>query len=102
MHRPKSLAVLSVISALSLVSCREKPRPPREFSGQTAFGYIQTQVGYGPRIPGTEAHQRERQWLDSLLQRRADTVLVQDWKHVTGKGDSLALTNFLARFNPKA
>jgi hypothetical protein len=102
MHRPKSLAVLSVISALSLVSCREKPRPPREFSGQTAFGYIQTQVGYGPRIPGTEAHQRERQWLDSLLQRRADTVVVQDWKHVTGKGDTLALTNFLARFNPKA
>jgi hypothetical protein len=101
MHRPKSLAIFS-LSVLTVVSCREKPRPAREFSGPTAFAYIQTQVGYGPRIPGTEAHQRERQWLDSLLRSRADTLVTQEWKHVTAKGDTLPLTNFLARFNPKA
>jgi hypothetical protein len=88
--------------ALSVLSCREKERPPREFDGQTAFGYIQTQIGFGPRIPGTDAHQRERQWLDSLLRSRADTLVIQDWKHVTAKGDTLALTNFLARFKPAA
>jgi Zn-dependent M28 family amino/carboxypeptidase len=41
-------------------------------------------------------------WLDSLLRQRADTVVVQSWKHVTAKGDTLALQNFLARFNPSA
>lgn len=41
-------------------------------------------------------------WLDSLLRTRADTVVVQQWTHVTTKGDSLSLTNFLARFNPGA
>jgi glutaminyl-peptide cyclotransferase len=85
-----------------LFSCREKSRPPREFDGQAAFGYIEKQVGFGPRIPGTKAHRQMATWLDSLLRQRADTVVVQSWKHVTAKGDTLALQNFLARFNPSA
>jgi hypothetical protein len=101
MHLPKYLSIISVLSALS-VSCKEKPRPPREFEGATALGYIQTQVGFGPRIPGTEAHRRMGGWLDSLLRQRADTVLVQSWPHVTARGDTLPLRNFIARFNPSA
>jgi glutaminyl-peptide cyclotransferase len=97
-----ALSVLSVLSALSVLSCREKARPPREFDGQTAFGYIEKQIGYGPRIPGTKAHEQMATWLDSLLRQRADTLVVQRWKHVTVKGDTLPLQNFLARFNPSA
>ena len=41
-------------------------------------------------------------WLDSLLRQRADTVIVQSWKHVTAGGDTLPLRNFIARFNPGA
>jgi Zn-dependent M28 family amino/carboxypeptidase len=41
-------------------------------------------------------------WLDSLLRARADTVVVQRWNHVTTGGDTLPLSNFLARFNPAA
>ena len=85
-----------------LFSCREKPRPPREFDGQAAFGYIEKQIGWGPRIPGTKAHQQVATWLDSVLRQRADTLVVQSWKHVTVKGDTLPLQNFLARFNPSA
>jgi glutaminyl-peptide cyclotransferase len=94
------LLVLPIIPIL--FSCREKPRPPREFDGQIALGYIQQQVGYGPRIPGSDAHRRMGQWLDSLLRQRADTLVVQQWKHVTAKGDTLPLTNFIARFKPDA
>lgn len=104
MRRPNQLLVLSALSALSVLSvggCR-KERPPREFDGQTAFGYIEKQVGFGPRIPGTKAHQQMATWLDSLLRRRADTVVVQSWNHVTVNGDTLQLRNFLARFNPSA
>jgi Zn-dependent M28 family amino/carboxypeptidase len=100
MHLPRNLAVTAVLAVFS-ASCREKPRPPREFDGQTAFGYIQTQIGYGPRIPGTEAHQRMGHWLDSLLRSRADTLVTQSWKHVTARGDTLRLTNFIARFKPQ-
>jgi peptidase M28-like protein len=102
MQFPKNLSVLAVLAVVAVLSCREKARPPREFDGQTAFGYIQTQVGFGPRIPNTEAHRRMAGWLDSLLRQRADTLVVQNWKHVTAQRDTLALTNFVARFNPQA
>jgi peptidase M28-like protein len=84
-----------------LAACR-KARPPQEFDGQSALGYVQTQVGFGPRVPGTKAHEQMGNWLDSLLRRRADTVVVQSWNHVTAKGDILPLRNFIARFNPGA
>ncbi len=101
--RPRPVSVLSILPVLCVLSaCREKPRPPREFDGAAAFGYIQTQVGFGPRVPGTEAHRRMGDWLDSLLRERADTVIVQSWKHVTAGGDTLPLRNFIARFNPSA
>ena len=97
------LTVFSVLSAISVLfaACR-KARSPGEFDGRAAFGYIQTQVGFGPRIPGSEAHRRMGNWLDSLLHQRADTVIVQSWRHVTAQGDTLPLRNFIARFNPSA
>ncbi|MBA3343863.1 MAG: M28 family peptidase [Gemmatimonadales bacterium] len=91
-----------VLPALLLLgACREAPRP-REFDGPGAFRYIETQVAFGARIPGTEAHAGMAQWLDSLLRERADTLVVQSWNHVTAKGDTLPLKNFLARFRPAA
>jgi glutaminyl-peptide cyclotransferase len=97
------VAVLSVLSVFSVLSaCREKPRAPREFDGQTAFGYIEKQIGWGPRIPGTKAHDQMGNWLDSLLRQRADTLVVQSWNHVTAGRDTLRLRNFIARFNPSA
>jgi glutaminyl-peptide cyclotransferase len=104
MRRPNQVRLLSALSVLSVlsVSCKEKPRPPREFEGATAFGYIEQQVAFGPRVPGTDAHRKMADWLDSLLRQRADTVIVQSWNHVTSKGDTLPLKNFIARFNPSA
>jgi hypothetical protein len=91
-----------VLVVVGLVAgCRKKP-PPRQFDGQAAFRYLEAQVGFGPRLPGSEAHRREAAWLDSLLRRRADTLIVQSWTHVTAAGDSLPLTNFVARFRPAA
>ena len=36
------------------------------------------------------------------MRQRADSVITQRWTHVTAKGDSLALQNVIARFNPGA
>lgn len=92
-----------LLLALVLASaCRERAPHRREFDGQAAFRYIETQVAFGPRIPGTAAHQHMAAWLDSMLRQRADTLVVQSWTHVTAAGDSLALTNFIARFKPAA
>jgi hypothetical protein len=90
---------------LSLVlagACGEAPLPPKEFDGAAAFRYVEAQLGFGPRIPGSPGHARMADWLDSLSRARADTVVVQRWTHVTRQGDSLPMVNVLARFNPQA
>jgi glutaminyl-peptide cyclotransferase len=91
-----------LLAILLLPACHEARKHVREFDGTSAFHYLETQVGFGPRIPGTEAHRRMVAWLDSLLRQRADTLVVQSWTHVTASGDSLPLTNFVARFRPAA
>jgi Zn-dependent M28 family amino/carboxypeptidase len=93
---------LALLAFILVAGCRDRVSHAREFAGPAAFHYIESQVGFGPRIPGTEAHRRAAAWLDSLLRQRADTVVVQSWTHVSAKGDSLPLTNFIARFNPGA
>jgi Zn-dependent M28 family amino/carboxypeptidase len=90
------------ILLLALAGCHEKKPHVREFDSTSAFAYLKTQVDFGPRIPNTEAHRREAAWLDSLLRARADTLIVQSWTHVTAGGDSLHLTNYVARFRPAA
>jgi Zn-dependent M28 family amino/carboxypeptidase len=99
MHRPIRAAFAVAVLA---VSCRERPKPPQEFVGTSAFSYIQSQVAFGPRVPGTPAHEKMGNWLDSLLRHRADTVVVQSWTHVTAAKTKLPLRNFIARFNPAA
>ncbi len=84
---------------LLLAACGDAAPPEREFNGNVAFTYLERQVGFGYRIPGTPAHAATAAWLDSLLRTRADSVVVQAWDHVTGKGDTLPMRNLLARFN---
>ena len=103
MSNPRFTRLVALGVAVALAACaRETPPPPREFESAKAFEYLRTQVGFGTRIPGTAPHERMAEWLDSLLRSRADTLIVQSWTHVTASGDSLALRNFVARFNPKA
>lgn len=97
MRFPRRVALALVL----LAACREAP-PPREFDGATALGYVEQQLAFGPRIPGSPGHARMKGWLDSLARSRADSVIVQDWEHVTAKGARLPLRNVMARFNPGA
>ncbi len=85
--------------ALVVLACRAKAggAAAKEFNGQTAFGYVQQQMSYGPRIPGTPAHRAAGDWILSELRTRADTVIVQEIPHA-----ALQLRNFFARFRPAA
>ncbi len=90
-----------LLSIAFLVACGQEP-PAREIDGTAALRYAEAQLGFGPRIPGSEGHRRMAAWLDSLLRTRADSVVPQRWTHVTRQGDSLPLVNLLARFNLSA
>ena len=55
----------------------------REFDGATALTYVQRQVAFGPRVPNTAAHRAAGDWLAAELAARADTLIVQSWRHKT-------------------
>ncbi len=84
---------------LVLAACRNGA--PSEFDGAAALGHVETQLSFGPRVSGTTEAREMGDWLDSLLRTHADTVVVQKWDHVTRRGDTLSLRNFIARFRPE-
>jgi glutaminyl-peptide cyclotransferase len=91
-----------LIGVIPLLACQARSAGHRrEFDGERAFAYLQQQVTYGPRIPNTPAHEQTGDWILTRLRATADTVVVTAFRHRTGKGDTLHLRNFLARFRPQ-
>jgi glutaminyl-peptide cyclotransferase len=66
--------------------------PGAAFSGERAYRAVQTQVGMGPRIPGSEAHRQTGDWIRSELERAGWTTEVQ-WLSYRG----VELRNVIAR-----
>jgi Zn-dependent M28 family amino/carboxypeptidase len=101
---------LSALAVSCLLACTAKPgdarggggERTREFDGARAMGYVERQLAFGPRVPNTPGHRQAADWLRSELAARADTVIEQAWRHKTGRGQTLDLRNFLARFRPDA
>jgi Zn-dependent M28 family amino/carboxypeptidase len=91
---------LLLAGLLSAISCGDRPRTA--FDGEQAYRYVARQLEFGPRIPGTDGHRRMGAWLVDQMRERADSVVVQDWVHVTARGDSLPMRNVLARFRPES
>jgi len=76
--------------------------PKTAFDGQAALGYVKAHLEFGPRTPGTPAHDKAADWIVAEMKKRTDSVTVQAWTQTTAKGIQLPLRNILARFNPKA
>jgi hypothetical protein len=79
------------------------PTPGRpRFDGDAALALVRRQVDFGPRVPGTEGHRRQLEWMVARLDSLAPEVAVDTFSHVTTMGDSLTLYNVVARFRPDA
>jgi len=68
------------------------------FDSSRAFEDLQAQVAFGPRVPGSEGHAQQLQWMQDLLRGLADTVFVDEFEYTTTTGEELSLTNVTARF----
>lgn len=76
--------------------------PKTAFDGNAALAYAKAQVDFGPRIPGTAAHDKAGDWIVAEMKKRTDSVTVQTWTQTTRNGTKFQLKNILARFNPTA
>lgn len=100
---PFAALVCVAISSCSSPGAPAGPTPGRPtFDGASAMALVEAQVAYGPRVPGTEGHARQLDWMLARLDSLSPDVVADTFQHVTAAGESLTLVNVLARFEPAA
>jgi len=77
-------------------SCQSQVIP--EFNEQNAFQHLEKQCEFGPRVPGTEAHIKCRDYLDETLRKYAERVTQQPFQAII---DNKRVTcyNIIANFH---
>ena len=83
-------------AAVAVWAAEVKSRP---FDAERSYRDLVRQCGFGPRVPGSAAHEKCAQWLAGELGRCADGVVVR--RFTVGVGEKrLPLANIIATFNP--
>lgn len=72
------------------------------FSADSAYAFLKRQVDFGPRVPNTAAHRATAEWLEGMLRRYCDTVIVTRFTPVTFDNVRLDARNIFAQMNPEA
>src|SRR5215207_3798456 len=86
MNRRSIALYLSIIGLIFLsaigwyaFALRSQPTPDSvSFDGQRAYADVQTQVAFGPRIPGTEGHAKFQEWIRDELVKVGWQVEIQE------------------------
>ena len=101
------LKTLFILAGLWFAACA--PAEPPAFDGQRAFSDVETQVAFGPRVPGTDGHRRCGDWLATQLRATTPEVRRQSFFHspprVSPGSDALdtfPMWNLIASFNTES
>lgn len=114
MRARASLAVAFGLCTFVVSGCHSQSAPPAaesasppafvsHFDGALAYGLLKDQCDFGPRTPGTAAHERCKKYILDKLAGNVDSWTLQPFsyydpdRHVT-----LHLTNIIAEINPQA
>ncbi|WP_316847944.1 M28 family peptidase [Pedobacter psychrodurus] len=109
----KKLLILALFALIGFEACQNKTNQNTDDSGEqtvslsspdfnadSAYAYTKAQVDFGPRIPGTLAHQKCADYLVTKLKSFGAEVSIQGQKMQTYDGKSFQLKNIVAAFNP--
>ncbi len=110
----KKLLILPLLALIGFEACQNKTKQGADESGEettqklsspdfnadSAYAYIKAQVDFGPRVPGSTAHQKCADYLVAKLKSFGADVSVQGEKTQTYDGKSFQLKNIVAAFNP--
>ena len=104
--------LLAVSFALVVSSCNNEPKQtgntavekPKvlvpSFNKDSAYYYIEKQLSFGPRVPGTETHIECRDWMVEKFTEFGAEVIVQDFTAQFYTGETASSSNIIAQFNP--
>ncbi|MEO6884003.1 MAG: M28 family peptidase [Bacteroidia bacterium] len=73
-----------------------------QFNSDSAYTFIKTQVDFGPRIPGTKAHENCADFLIEKLKSYGLKVIVQQATVTTYDSKSFILKNITASYKPES
>jgi peptidase M28-like protein len=100
-HPRRIRAALWLGSATLLLGFTSCSRPAAAFEGKRAFGWLVRQCEFGPRVPGTAAHDSCFAFLVQTLRGYADEVEADTFAYDSPILDSdVRLMNVVARFRP--
>lgn len=105
--------LLFTLSCLCLAACsnqtatygKAEARQRQEvpvFNADSAFKYIEAQMAFGARVPGSAAQQQCADWLSNELKRFGAEVFVQRTNVVVYNGTKLPAINIIGSYNPNA
>lgn len=85
------------------VGTQSMPAPASTFNTDSAMAYLQRQVDFGPRVPGSDAHRRCADWIALTLRDMGYTV-TDNTESVTHpvSGNKVSVRNIYAQSNPDA
>ena len=73
-----------------------------DFNADSAYTFIEKQVSFGPRIPGTPAQTSCANWLTQKMKSFTPDVIVQDVQVALYLQKNVACKNIIGSFNPQA
>ncbi len=65
------------------------------------YHFVEKQVAFGPRVPGSKAHAACAKWLESKFKNYGAKVMLQKFKADFHFGGSAEATNIIAAINPE-
>lgn len=75
--------------------------PVPVFRSDTAFHYIEKQISFGPRVPGTDPHTKCAQWILSHAQQLGLKAEIQEFKGMIPNGKKVTGKNILVAIQPE-
>ena len=84
----------------SVVSVPALPSTPH-FDPDSAYQFVQAQVDFGPRVPGSQAHKNCGDWMVESVKRYGAVVTEQTGKVKAFTGKELPLRNIIASWQPE-
>jgi glutaminyl-peptide cyclotransferase len=88
------------VVAPSVVTPKAVQVPVPSFDADSAYLFVKKQVDFGPRVPGSPAHQKCAAWLVSEFKRHGMTVVEQKFEAKAYFGN-LPAVNIIAQYKPE-
>jgi hypothetical protein len=76
--------------------------PTQHFNADSSFTFIEKQLSFGFRIPGTPEHKKCSEWLVSKLGSYVDTAFIQTGSATTFDGKKIPVYNIIGSIHPQA